>query len=133
MYVTATNSVGQGKQSATTTGEPNAVPDQVTGLATDVGDGQVTLTWQPAQVDGTPVTGYDVEISPPPGGQQQIQPVGVTTSHAFTGLVNGTTYTFNVMAVNAAGQRAVVPRGHRGTVRQAADDGRADRDRRARA
>ncbi|MGH3292745.1 MAG: Ig-like domain-containing protein, partial [Trebonia sp.] len=66
VYVTATNSVGQGKQSGTTTGQPNAVPDQVTGLATDVGDGQVTLTWQPAQVDGTPVTGYEVEISPPP-------------------------------------------------------------------
>ena len=75
----------------------------MTGLATAVGDGQVTLTWQPAQVDGTPVTGYEVEISPPPAGQQQIQSVGVTTSHAFTGLVNGTTYTFNVLAVNAEG------------------------------
>src|SRR6185437_5738848 len=72
VYVTATNTVGQGKQSASTTGQPNAVPNQVTGLATTVGDGQVTLTWQPAQVDGTPVTGYEVEISPPPGGQQQI-------------------------------------------------------------
>jgi len=43
------------------------------------------------------------EISPPPGGQQQIQPVGVTTSHAFTGLANGTTYTFTVVATNAYG------------------------------
>ena len=103
VYVTATNTVGVGKPSATTTGEPNAVPDQVTGLATNAGDGQVTLTWQPAQVDGTPVTGYQVEISPPPGGEQQIQPVGLTTSHAFTGLANGTTYTFNVLAVNAQG------------------------------
>jgi len=103
VYVTATNTVGQGKPSSSTTGQPNAVPDQVTGLATTVGDGQVTLTWQPAQVDGTPVTGYEVEISPPPAGQQQIQPVGVTTSHAFTGLANGTTYTLNVLAVNAEG------------------------------
>ncbi|MGH3248167.1 MAG: fibronectin type III domain-containing protein, partial [Trebonia sp.] len=103
VYVTATNTVGAGKPSATTTGEPNAVPSQVTGLATTVGDKQATLTWQPAQVDGTPVTGYEVEISPPPGGEQQIQPVGVTTSHAFTGLVNGTTYTFSVRAVNAQG------------------------------
>ena len=103
VYVTATNTVGQGKPSSSTTGQPNAVPDQVTGLATTVGDGQVTLTWQPAQVDGTPVTSYEVEISPPPGGQQQIQTVGVTTSHAFTGLANGTTYTFSVLAVNAEG------------------------------
>jgi large repetitive protein len=103
VYVTATNTVGAGKPSVTTTGEPNAVPSQVTGLATTAGVGQVTLSWQPAQVDGTPVTGYEVEISPPPGGEQQIQPVGVTTSHAFTGLVNGTTYTFSVLAVNAQG------------------------------
>ena len=103
VYVTATNTVGQGKPSGTTTGQPNAVPDQVTGVATTAGDGQATLTWQPAQVDGTPVTGYEVEISPPPAGQAQIQAVGVTTSHAFTGLVNGTTYTFTVMAVNAEG------------------------------
>jgi large repetitive protein len=103
VYVTATNTVGAGQHSASTTGEPNAVPDQVTGLSTDAGDGQVTLTWQPAQVDGTPVTGYDVEISPPPAGQQQITPVGVTTTHAFTGLVNGTTYTFSVLAANAQG------------------------------
>jgi hypothetical protein len=103
VYVTATNSVGQGKPSSTVTGRPNAVPGQVTGLATNAGDGEVTLTWRPAQVDGTPVTGYDVEISPPPGGQQQIQPVGVTTSHTFTGLANGTAYTFTVMAANAQG------------------------------
>ena len=103
VYVTATNTVGASQPSASTTGQPNGVPDQVTGLATNVGDGQVTLTWQPAQVNGTPVTGYEVEISPPPGGQQQIQPVGVTTSHAFTGLANGTTYTFNVLAANAEG------------------------------
>jgi hypothetical protein len=103
VYVTATNTVGQGKPSSSTTGQPNAVPNQVTGLATTVGDGQVTLTWQPAQVDGTPVTSYQVEISPPPGGQQQIQSVGVTTSRAFTGLANGTTYTFSVLAVNAEG------------------------------
>jgi hypothetical protein len=103
VYVTATNAVGPGKPSSSTTGQPNAVPNQVTGLATTVGDGQVTLTWQPAQVDGTPVTGYQVEVSPPPSGQEQIQPVGVTTSRAITGLANGTTYTFNVLAVNAQG------------------------------
>jgi len=103
VYVTATNTVGAGQRSPGTAGEPNAVPDQVTGLSTVVGDQQATLTWQPAHVDGTPVTGYDVEISPPPAGQQQVQQVGVTTTHAFTGLVNGTTYTFTVRAVNAEG------------------------------
>ncbi len=105
MYVTATNTVGaEQAQRAPPPGQPNAVPDQVTGLATDVGDGQVTLTWQPAQVDGTPVTGYEVEISPPPGrAAADHSRSASTTTHAFTGLVNGTTYTFSVLAVNAQG------------------------------
>ena len=104
VYVTATNTVGASKKSASTTGRPNAVPDQVTGLSTAVGDKQITLTWQPAHVDGTAVTGYDIEISPPPAGQQQITQAGTGTTHTFGGLVNGTTYTFSVLAVNAQGK-----------------------------
>jgi hypothetical protein len=103
VYVTATNSAGTSGHGAQVTGEPNAVPDQVTGLTATPGDGTVALTWQPALGNGTPVTGYEVEVSPPPAGQEQITPVGAATSHQFTGLTNGTTYTFTVMAVNAAG------------------------------
>ena len=69
MYVTAHNSAGAGPRSSQITATPNAVPDQVTGLTTDPADGQVTLTWQAAAVNGSPVTSYTVEISPaPPGG-----------------------------------------------------------------
>ena len=103
IHVTATNSVGPGRDSLTTTATPNAVPDQVTGLTATPGDGTVALTWQAAQDLGTPVTGYEVEVSPPPGGGQQITDVGVTTSHTFTGLTNGTQYTFTVLARNALG------------------------------
>jgi large repetitive protein len=103
IYVTATNSVGQGHDSGTATATPNAVPDQVTGLAATPGDGTVALTWQPAADEGTPVTAYEVEVSPPPSGGQQITPVGVTTSHTFTGLTDGTQYTFTVLARNALG------------------------------
>ena len=103
IYVTATNSVGPGRDSPTTTATPNAVPDQVTGLATTPGDGTVALTWQAAVDRGTPVTGYEVEVSPPPTGGQEITDVGVTTSHTFTGLTNGTQYTFMVLARNALG------------------------------
>ena len=101
--VSATNSAGTGPDSTSVSAEPNAVPDQVTGLVAAPGDGTVALSWQAAQVDGTPVTGYSVEISPPPAGQSQITTVGVTTSHTFSGLTNGTSYTFTVMAANAAG------------------------------
>ena len=102
IYVTATNSVGPGQDSRTTTATPNAVPDQVTGLSATPGDGTVALTWQPAVDAGTPVTGYEVEVSPPPSGGQQITDVGVTTSHTFTGLTDGTEYTFTVLARNNA-------------------------------
>ena len=103
IYVTATNSVGQGQDSRTTTATPNAVPNQVTGLSATPGDGTVALTWQAAVDEGTPVTGYEVEVSPPPSGGQQITDVGVTTSHTFTGLTDGTQYTFTVLARNALG------------------------------
>jgi large repetitive protein len=103
IYVTATNSVGPGHDSPTVTATPNAVPDQVTGLATTPGDTTVALSWQPATDRGTPVTGYEVEVSPPPTGGQEITDVGVTTSHTFTGLTNGTQYTFMVLARNALG------------------------------
>ena len=69
MYVTATNSVGPGAKSGTTTAEPNAVPDQVAGLVTNPGDKQITLTWQPAGYSGTAPTGYEVKVSPLPAGQ----------------------------------------------------------------
>ena len=132
VYVTATNSVGAGPaQRRAPPATPNAVPDQVTGLSTAVGDQQVTLTWQPAHVDGTPVTGYDVEISPPPAGQQQISTSGVD-HHARVHRAGQRDHVHVQRAGGQrAGQRAVVARGHRGPVRQAADDGRADGHRRA--
>jgi hypothetical protein len=103
IYVTATNSVGQGQSSRTTTATPNAVPDKVTGLTATPGDSTIALTWQPAVDAGTPVTGYELEVSPPPSGGQQITDVGVTTAHTFKGLTDGTQYTFTVLARNALG------------------------------
>jgi hypothetical protein len=106
VYVTATNSVGTGPKSTRITAEFNATPHAVTGLnANATADGTVALTWNPAQViNGTPVTGYTVEISggPPPNGGAN-QSVGKATSDTISGLANGTTYTFTVYATNAAG------------------------------
>jgi hypothetical protein len=103
IYVTATNSVGEGSHSPTITATPNADPNQVTGLTATPGDGTVALTWQPAVDAGTPVTAYQVEVSPPPSGGQQTANLGVTTSHTFTGLTDGTQYTFTVQAQNTVG------------------------------
>ena len=102
LYVRATNSTGQGARSGTTMAEPNAVPDQVTGLATDPGDKQITLTWQPAGYSGTAPTDYEIKVSPVPPGQSSaiLDLRQVTARHTFSGLTNGEPYTFSVMAVN---------------------------------
>jgi hypothetical protein len=91
-----------------TTGTPNAVtgqatgqvPGQVTGITATPGDGTVALAWQAPP--GNP-TGYQVAVSPAPAGQNATLQVGSTKSDQVTGLTNGTTYTFTVLASNAQG------------------------------
>lgn len=63
-----------------------------------VGDAQVTLTWAPPASNGSPITGYLVRSS---DGSVQ-QPCASTTC-VIAGLVNNTTYTFQVVAQNAVG------------------------------
>ncbi len=63
-------------------------------------DGQVTLTWTvPATDGGSPITTYQVSKD---NGESWTD-VGLDTSYTFTGLTNGTEYTFKVRAVNSEG------------------------------
>lgn len=104
VYVTAHNAVGSGPASSSTSALPNQVPDQVTGLETKPGDTEIGLSWRPAVVDGSPVTSYVAEISPAPAtGSPIVRLGGSATSATFTGLTNGTSYSFRVEAVNTAG------------------------------
>jgi serine/threonine protein kinase len=77
-----------------------SVPAQVTGLTATPSDGSVALTWQAPQ--GSPA-GYQVEVSPAPATEPATQQVGTATSDTVTGLTDGTTYTFNVLATNTTG------------------------------
>jgi Ca2+-binding RTX toxin-like protein len=94
----------------TVTLTPPAVPGNVVATA---GTAKATVTWTaPADVNGLPVTGYTVERI----GGPAVDVAATTTSFVATGLVNGTSYTFRVRALNEAGasvysdpSNAVVP------------------------
>lgn len=106
--VIAVTSVGAGEPSApsaavTPTGRP-AAPTGVVGTA---GDRSATVSWTaPTETGGLPITRY--VVTPSSGGRAGT-PVTVTgagvvpTTARFTGLTNGTVYTFSVVASNARG------------------------------
>lgn len=67
-------------------------------------DSRVDLIWSAPSPNGSPITEYVVTRSP--GG---VETRHQSTSAAVTGLVNGTSYTFTVRAVNAAGEGPASP------------------------
>ena len=84
-------------------GAPSAtVPGAPTNLQADGGDAQVTLFWETPENDGgLAITDYEYRIN----GRGGWVSIGSTlTTYTVTGLVNGTTYVFQVRAVNAAGR-----------------------------
>jgi uncharacterized repeat protein (TIGR02543 family) len=67
------------------------------------GDGQVALSWTaPASDGGSAITKYQVSKD---NGESWTD-VGLNASYIFTGLTNGTAYTFKVRAVNSEGSSA---------------------------
>ena len=66
------------------------------------GDGQAVLTWDaPASDGGAAVTDYEYRIN---RSDPWISIGSTQTTHTVTGLVNGTTYLFEVRAVNRIGK-----------------------------
>ncbi|MHA3834870.1 fibronectin type III domain-containing protein, partial [Terrabacter sp. AAH1] len=82
---------------------PVTVPGAPSGVSAVAGDGQASLSWSaPVSDGGSSVTGYTVTASP---GGKSVTTSGATSA-VVTGLVNGTSYTFTVVASNAAGMGA---------------------------
>ncbi|WP_167880515.1 fibronectin type III domain-containing protein [Nocardioides guangzhouensis] len=78
-----------------------AAPNSVTATR---GDREATLSWQAPGTDGgTPVTGYEVTVSP---GNRTLTLPAEATGTTVDGLTNGVAYTYAVTAVNAAGTSA---------------------------
>ena len=99
------NSVGGGAESTEIYGTPEAkAPGAPTNLRATAGDEQVTLEWTaPADNGGEPITRYEYRSSETSGSypaDSWITTGGTGTTVTVHGLDNGTTYYFQVRAVN---------------------------------
>jgi hypothetical protein len=79
-------------------------PNAPTNVHAVAGDRQATVSWDPATTDGTRATGYEISEL---GGSVIGSVDAATTSFVVTGLTNGQTYRFTVVANSAAGPGGV--------------------------
>ena len=104
--IVAHNDLGYGPQSVTSAVAPLSpltVPGAPSGVVGVAGDQRVAVSWvAPVSDGGSAVSGYVVTASP--GGRSCT--TGGALTCEVTGLVNGTGYTFTVVASNAAGAGA---------------------------
>jgi hypothetical protein len=98
--VIANNTAGNSEPSEPSNAvETVTVPDAPTSVAATAGDSQATITFTaPVNDGGAAITSYTVTSTP--GGFTSSGPVSPLT---VTGLINGTEYTFAVVATNSVG------------------------------
>jgi fibronectin type 3 domain-containing protein len=104
---TATNAIGTSAPSnslSQTPGKPPSAPN-LTGAT--AGNAQVALTWTaPASNGGKQITGYRIYRGTSSATKAAVGTTGNVTSYTDTGRVNGTTYFYEVAAINAMGEGA---------------------------
>jgi len=97
--VYATNALGNGPEAVSYVVEPLGLPSAPTGVGAAVSPLGMSVAFTPPRATGgAPVTGYTVTSSP--GG---ITATGTTSPIMVTGLTNGVSYTFAVIAATAKG------------------------------
>ena len=111
--VTYTDGHGTGQDEAQSawTSAVIGVPCAPRNLRGEAGGGQVTLRWSPPACDGgSALSRYDYRQSADGGAtwSPKWTSAGLDTARTLTGLINGTTYTFEVRAVNTVGFGASV-------------------------
>ena len=109
--VSAINSVDQGAYSSSVSTTTHDLPGVPRGLtATPVDDTQINLSWRPpTSTGGTAITGYKIQFSSPDASNftDLRTTSGSTTTYQHTGLMNGTTYYYQVAAINRVDRGAL--------------------------
>ena len=103
----ATNALGSSSDSAPSGAVTlSAVPDPPTDLTATSGSSQVTLSWNPGASNGSRITSFTASVV----GSNTLKctytvPLSGTPTDqcTITGLTNGTSYTFQVVATSAIG------------------------------
>jgi hypothetical protein len=98
----AINSVGEGAKSAVVSATPTTVPSAPT-LSTTSRKSTVTLSWNTPADGGAPITGWQILRGTTATNETLIQTLSTGTSYVDTTGTAGTTYVYQVDAVNRNG------------------------------
>ena len=104
--VRAHNEAGNSAWSASSSPDliPDQRPDTPPAPTAQFGDRQLGVTWAAPANEGTPISEYTIEISPPPPSGVGTQTVGGgSLTYQWQGLENGVAYRFRIKAKNGAG------------------------------
>ena len=105
--VSAVNEQGESARTASNEITPTGVPDRPGGPSVTPGDGELTMTWDAPNNNGSPITGYTVYATAATG-QRTCTTSGARTC-TISGLVNDQNYTVTVVATNANGNSQASP------------------------
>ncbi|MFZ4678806.1 MAG: beta strand repeat-containing protein, partial [Flavobacterium sp.] len=100
VQLVAVNVAGDGAASNTVSGTPFTTPSAVTGLTVTGGNSQLSLAFSAGANGGSAVTNYEYSLN---GGSTFTSAGSTTSPIVVSGLTNGTTYSVQLRAVNAAG------------------------------
>jgi acid phosphatase type 7 len=85
-----------------------AVPPAPTLTSASGTDGSVSLQWSPPSSNGgAAITNYNVYRATAPGAETLLTQLGNVTSYTDTAVTNGTTYYYQVSAINSVGEGAL--------------------------
>jgi len=103
--VSAWNAMGESPKSNEASVTPAVPPSKPYDLVAEGGVGQVSLRWLPPIDDGgSQVTGYRVYKGTSPGGETLLVTLGNALTYIDGGLTKGTTYYYQVTAMNVIGE-----------------------------